>query len=192
MVPYMSVELSRYLAGDPDYTDFNHRIDHDVESLLLVFLHIVRFTCGPKGNLDEDIFVDDKELNLTQWHHESKIEQVAHHKSVDILRLRSTRTLLRLLPAYWKPIAPHIIKLIDIVYPSPTIPLRTGTDICATFRKELEATLRTCQALEEDKHQYGTSMPFQTRAKKRKALTQGSIQHRSKGTQIKRKKLAKK
>ncbi|KJA25405.1 hypothetical protein HYPSUDRAFT_134901 [Hypholoma sublateritium FD-334 SS-4] len=192
-VPYMSIELSRYLAGDPEYTEFDHRIDHDVESLLLVFLHIVRFTCGPKGNLDQDIFINDKELNLTQWHHERKIEQIALHKCVDVLRLRSARTLAYLLPAYWKPIAPHIIKLIDIVYPVPTIPLRTGSNIHGAFRKELEATLRTCQGLEEETHQYGTSMPFQTRAKKRKALTQGSIQqHIGKGTQSKRKKLTKK
>lgn len=191
----MSIELSRNLAGDPEHRDFEHRIDHDIESLLLVFLHIVRFTCGPKGDPEKEIYVNEKELSITQWHHEPLIEQIAHHKSIDLLRLRgSIQFVSQVLPDYWKSIAPNLINLINIVYPSPTIPLKTGHNIRDAFKKELEVILEVCRSLEEDTHDFGTSMPFQTRAKKRKALTQGSrsIQPRtSKGTHTKRKKLAK-
>ena len=83
----MSVELSRNLAGDPEHHIFQHRLDHNIKSLLLVILHIVRFTCGPKGNPDKEIYVNDKELSITQWHHKPLIEQIAHHKAVDVLRV---------------------------------------------------------------------------------------------------------
>lgn len=190
----MSIKLSRNLAGDPEHQDFQHRIDHNIKSLLLVFLHIVRFTCGPKGDPSQEVYINDKELSIAQWHHKPLIEQIAHLKAMDILRLRSPQLLSQVLPAYWKPIAPNILKLIDIVYPSPTFPLKTGHNIRDTFRKELEIALQACRALEEDPHEFGTCMPYQTLTKKRKALTQDSIQRRSgKATRGKRgKKMAKK
>lgn len=172
-MPYMSVELSCNLAGDLAHQGLEHRIDHDIESLLLVFLHIIQFTSGPKGNLNKDIYVNTEEFNVTQWHHEPAKQNIAHMKAIDILRLRSPDELSVLLPAYWKPIIPNIINLIDIVYPSPTVPLRTGHNIRKAFKKELEVALKKCSILEEAPHDYGTCLPYQTRMrKKRKASTQ--------------------
>ena len=175
----MSIELSRSLAGHVGHQDFEHRIDHDIESLLLVFLHIVRFTCGPKGDPNREIYVNNKEFNMTQSHHEPVVENIPHLKGYDIIRLRSPEELALLLPVYWHPISEHIIKLIDIVYPHVAVPFKTGLDIRDAFKKELQSALQTCRQLEDAPHGYGVSLPYQTRMqKKRKASTQ---EHRRAG-----------
>lgn len=166
----MSIELSSKMTGS-SRAPFEHRIDHDIESLLLVLMHIVRFTPGPVGNPKHDILIQPPEFRISQWHHETFVAQIPHLKTSDLMRLRDCEDLQAVLPTYWRPIASIIVNLIDIVYPVPILPLRTGTNLFKAFRQELVNALELCQQLEETPHKYGTSMPFQTRMppKKRKS-----------------------
>lgn len=47
----MSIEITRELGNrgknGKDYVPIQHRLDHDLESVLMVLLHITRFTLGP-------------------------------------------------------------------------------------------------------------------------------------------------
>ena len=170
----MSIELAVNMTGDK--LPFEHRMDHDIESLLHVFLHIVRFTSGPQGDPNEDIKVTVNEIRISQWHHESLVANIPQVKSLDILRLRDVRQMESVLPVYWRPLAPNIIRLIDIVYPQATIPMCTGKDVAVLFKQELMEALAKCRKLEEAPHRYGTTMPHQTRfpLKKRKAVADNS------------------
>ena len=58
----MSIELAVNMTGDK--LPFEHRMDHDIESLLHVFLHIVRFTSEPQGDPNEDIKVTVNEMRI--------------------------------------------------------------------------------------------------------------------------------
>lgn len=170
----MSIELAVNMTGEKE--EFEHRMDHDIESLLHVFLHIVRFTPGPQGDPSTDIKVTINEIRISQWHHECLVANIPQLKSLDILRLRNIRQMESVLPAYWRPLAPNIIRLIDIVYPQATIPMCTGKNIATLFKQELMEALDKCHKLEETPHRYGTSMPYQTRfpPKKRKAVVDDS------------------
>lgn len=174
----MSIELSINMTGKK--VPFEHRMDHDIESLFLAFLHIVRFTPGPAGNPGEDILATSNEIRISQWHHETLVSNVPHLKASDILRLRDIEQLEEVLPEYWRPFASNIVKLIDAVYPQPGLPLNTGKNISQLFRQELVNALEKSRELEETPHRYGTSMPHQTRfpLKKRKIIqdTQSSSQ----------------
>ncbi|KJA27204.1 hypothetical protein HYPSUDRAFT_198478 [Hypholoma sublateritium FD-334 SS-4] len=169
-VPYMSIELSINMTGNK--VPFEHRMDHDVESLFLAFLHIVRFTPGPAGDPGEDILVTPNEIRISQWHHDTLVANIPHVKGSDILRLRDPDEMASVLPKYWRPLAPNVIRLIDIVYPQVTIPLRTGKNISELFKQELNNILAECHKLEDTPHRYGTCMPYQTRfpLRKRKAI----------------------
>ncbi|KJA13142.1 hypothetical protein HYPSUDRAFT_149871 [Hypholoma sublateritium FD-334 SS-4] len=173
-VPYMSIELAINMSGQK--VPFEHRMDHDIESLLHVFLHIVRFTSGPQGDPSKDILVTLNEIRISQWHHETLVANVPHVKSLDILRLREIHEMESVLPDYWRPLAPNVIRLIDIVYPRASIPLRTGKNVASLFKRELMDTLAKCRKLEDTVHRYGTSMPYQTRfpLKKRKVVQDDS------------------
>lgn len=109
----MSIELSINMAGSK--APFEHRMDHDIESLLFAFLHIVRFTSGPAGNPAEDVLIDVDEIRISQWHHDTLVANVPHVKSSDVMRLRYAEELQSVLPAYWRPLASNITNLIDIV-----------------------------------------------------------------------------
>lgn len=172
----MSIELGTNMEN-PEL-DFEHRIDHDIESLFLVFLHLVRFTSGPIGNPTEDIYENTLEIKITQWHHDPLISNIPHLKTSDILRLRIPGVLPAILPKYWLPITANIVNLIDIVYPEPTIPLKTGNNIYRAFRAEMEKIFELCRTLEETPHNFGTCMPYQTQTplKKRKAVEEAPHQ----------------
>ncbi len=80
----MSIELAVNMTGEKE--EFEHRMDHDIESLLHVFLHIVRFTPGPQGDPSTDIKVTINEIRISQWHHECLVANIPQLKSLDILR----------------------------------------------------------------------------------------------------------
>lgn len=166
----MSIELAVNMTGAK--VPFEHRMDHDIESLLHVFLHIIRFTSGPNGDPNEDVLVNINEIRISQWHHESLVANIPQVKSLDLLRLRDVREMQSVLPVYWRPLAPNLVRLIDIVYPRATIPMCTGKGIAQAFRRELMEALAKCHKMQETPHRYGTSMPYQTRVlhKKRKAV----------------------
>lgn len=169
-MPYMSVEIQPDFSRDLD-SPFQHRVDHDLESLFLVLLHIVRFTSGPAGDPKKDIISNKLEVRISQWHHEQLEPEIPHTKSSDLLRLRSAKDIKSVLPKYWSPFTANIANLSKIVYPQKTIPLRTGVDIFTVFRQELVNFLEACKEIEEVPHSYGVTMPFQSASplKKRSA-----------------------
>ncbi|KJA13533.1 hypothetical protein HYPSUDRAFT_209461 [Hypholoma sublateritium FD-334 SS-4] len=153
-VLYMSIELSINMTGNK--VPFEYRMDHDMESLFLEFLHIVRFTPGPTGNPGEDILVMPNEIRISQWHHDTLVANIPHVKGSDILRLHDPDKMASVLPKYWSPLAPNVIKLINIIYPQVTIPLCTGKNISKLFKQELNNILAECHKLEDTPHRYGT------------------------------------
>ena len=162
-MPYMSIELMQ----PPEPVE--HRLEHDLESVLLVILHILRFTRGPTANpVDEG---KPRCFNIAIWHHEPAVELIKRHKICDITDWRKNPEAFN--TNYWKPIAPFLPKLIDIIYPQDVGV--TGPATCRSFNEVLTAARDYCKTLQEVTSNYAAFV-----TKKRK----GSAQDRGKAKQL--------
>ncbi|KIJ90160.1 hypothetical protein K443DRAFT_47013, partial [Laccaria amethystina LaAM-08-1] len=100
-VPYMSIDLMQ--PSKP----LEHRLEHDLESMLLVILHIVRFTCGPTANPSAEVKQD---FNIAIWHYEHTPHLIKGYKRLDIHNMCIEPE--RFITNYWNPIASQITMLI--------------------------------------------------------------------------------
>ena len=162
-MPYMSIELM--LPPEP----VEHRLEHDLKSVVLVILHILRFTWEPTANP-----VDEGKpccFKLAIGHHEPAVELIKQHKICDITQWRKNPEAF--ITNYWKPIAPFLPKLIDIIYPQGVGV--TGPATCRLFNEVLTAARDYCKTLQEVTSNYAAFV-----TKKRK----GSTRDRGKAKQV--------
>jgi len=142
-----------------------HRLEHDLESMLLVILHIVRFTCGPTADPSAEV---KQEYNIAIWHHERVLHLIKDHKRLDINNMRNEPE--QYITKYWKPIAPHLTKLIDVIYPEglhkKKHEMLTGPATCKSFKEVLVAARDVCEGLQEQTPNYAT---FMTKKRKSRA-----------------------
>lgn len=109
-LPYMSVNLLKPSSPDPVI----HRLSHDLESLCMILIHIVRFSYGPIGTINGT--PNEQTNRISQWHHESDIETLEDNKKMDLKAIAENPE--RYINGYWAPIVPYIQKLLYLVYPS--------------------------------------------------------------------------
>lgn len=168
-MPYMSIDLMNPLQP------VEHRLEHDLESVCLVLLHIARFTCGPAGNPIGEV---KKSYCISQWHHEHVIELMKRDKKVDVFEIRKNPAAF--ISDYWTPIAPFITKLLDVVYPgSDRFEMTPGRATCKTFREVLVAARNHCKGEPENAPNYAAFLPSRKRSRT-KSLVQdrGERKHR--------------
>ncbi|KJA19870.1 hypothetical protein HYPSUDRAFT_143273 [Hypholoma sublateritium FD-334 SS-4] len=89
-LPYMAVALMK--PRDP----IAHRMDHDLESVCYVLLHIVRFSLGPVGTR---IGGTRKSHRVAWWHHQRDIKVIKDNKVLDMQKI--IKHLERYLSEYW-------------------------------------------------------------------------------------------
>lgn len=151
-MPYMAIELMS--PSSP----VEHRLEHDLESLCLVFLHIARFTCGPIGNPIGEL---KNSYCISKWHHEHVAEVMKSLKKVDLFELRKKPEAY--VSDYWAPIASYITDLLDIIYPGSDFEMKTGTDTCKQFKAVLIAARDHCNILGETPTNYAAFTPTRKR-----------------------------
>lgn len=104
----MAVKLM-HPSGPP----VEHRLSHDLESLCMVLLHIVRFMSGPvSASVTKPLFESNRVL---QWHAEVNINILRDLKRVDLQEMAKRPEVY--ITKYWAPIAPYITKLLKTIYP---------------------------------------------------------------------------
>ncbi len=143
-MPYMSLSIS-----DPkNSAQVKHQLAHDLESLFLVFLHIVRFLSAPRGD-NEDDNNRSQHLQIARWHHEEKPAFLFSNKKADLLDVYAEPETY--ISQYWHPVIPYLKKLFKAVYPdlsfmdrdysSPITPeafvsiLSQARDFCLTLKE---------------------------------------------------------
>ena len=111
-LPYMAVSLMK--PRDP----IVHRLDHDLESVCYVLLHLVRFSTGPVGARYGSA---RKSCRVALWQHEESIKSIKDSKVTNLIKIISHPQ--RYLSEYWRPMAPfiaQILKLFPVKSASPT------------------------------------------------------------------------
>jgi hypothetical protein len=146
-VPYMSIDLMQ--PSKP----LEHRLEHDLESMLLVILHIVRFTCGPTANPSAEVKQD---FNIAIWHYEHTPHLIKGYKRLDIHNMCIEPE--RFITNYWNPIASQITMLINLIYPGglhkKQHEMLTGPATCKSFKEILVAARDVCEGLQEQTPNY--------------------------------------
>lgn len=109
-MPYMSLDLSAPTKS----AAVKHKLSHDLESLFLVFLHIMRFLSSPRGDIEAD---NDGELKhqISRWHHEPSPNILFSDKRADLLDIFINPE--GYITEYWRPVAPYLKELFTAVYP---------------------------------------------------------------------------
>lgn len=130
-----------------------HRLAHDLESVCLVLLHIVRFTCGPAGAIGNI----KSSYRISQWHYEHNIEIMKDQKIMDVQSISKAPTAY--ITEYWAPIAPFITKLIDVVYPQFKDPQNKKEVTYEAFKDILIEARQQCMSLRENPHKYAAFKP---------------------------------
>jgi hypothetical protein len=157
-VPYMSIELMEPLQP------LEHRLEHDLESVLMVILHIARFTCGPTGDAINEV---KSSFNISLWHHEPVVGLVKRNKEADIFDIHENPT--NFITEYWNPIGHYLIKLIDLIYPGiRQRVMAAGPATCKSFKEVLVAARDHCEGLQEQTANYAAF----TSNRKRKSKAQ--------------------
>ena len=77
-VPYMAVMLMK------PRMPIAHRLDHDLESVCYVLLHLMRFSTGPVG---ARLGGTRKSRSVALWHHEESIKSIKDSKVVDLNKI---------------------------------------------------------------------------------------------------------
>lgn len=128
-----------------------HRLAHDLESLCLVLIHIVRFSRGPIGiNKGQ---VNQKTYRVSQWHHESDMQALEDYKKLDLKEIAEHPEVY--VNSYWAPIAPFISQLIYLVYPGITTNDMDSTSLKhQEFKDVLIAARNYCSTLKEVPYNY--------------------------------------
>ena len=149
-MPYISVELTRPKKSCV------RELRHDLESVILVLLHLVRFTCGPPSASVGEVKVSHR---IAQWHHEFDIDVLKDKKQIDILNVHESPA--EYLTEYWAPIAPYIRELIEVVYGTGDLLAREvkSQATCETFKAVLVRALEHCQTLSETPVSYPPIQP---------------------------------
>lgn len=106
-MPYMAVDLMQPSKA------VEHRLSHDLESLCLVLIHIIRFTSGPTGISVGNTIPEPH--RVAQWHHEANIAILQDAKKMDLKMISDKPEAF--ITDYWAPIAPYITKLLNVIYP---------------------------------------------------------------------------
>ena len=128
-----------------------HRLAHDLESLCMVLIHIVRFLRGPIGTNKGQ--VNQKTYRVSQWHHESDMHALEDYKKLDLKEIAEHPELY--VNSYWEPIAPFISKLIYLVYPGIATNDMYSTSLKhQEFKNLLIAARNHCSTLGEVPYNY--------------------------------------
>lgn len=109
-MPYISLNL----MVPQESSKVQHQLTHDLESLFLVFLHVIRFLSAPS----RDIAGDNnrkKTHQIARWHHEPDVEIMFTDKKSDLRDLYIKPELY--ITEYWRPIAPYLKRLFEAMYP---------------------------------------------------------------------------
>lgn len=94
--------------------EVRHQLSHDLESLFLVFLHVVRFLSAPKGdNTHDNNRVQTHQIS--RWHHEASPTIMFTDKKSDLRDIFIDPKSY--ITDYWLPIAPYLKELFEAVYP---------------------------------------------------------------------------
>lgn len=177
-LPYMSIELLQAYSNNT-ISDFVHRIDHDLESLFLVFLHIVRFTYGPSATEEDKICSASSQLFISQWHHETLTSNLPFLKRGDIDHILRETMPEKLVVKYWAPVAPFLKRFIDIIYTKGGVLPATSHGIAARFRETLVAVLDVCRDLEEKIPNYGACPTKKRKPRRSRAAAPKQKKHHS-------------
>jgi len=134
-----------------------HRLVHDLESVLLVILHIAHFTCGPTADPINEV---KSSFNISLWHHEPVVKLVKRSKVTDIFNMHENLT--KFITKYWNPIDHYLIKLINLIYPGiHQHDMVTGPATCKSFKEVLVAAWDHCEGLQEQTLNYTAFMTNQ-------------------------------
>jgi hypothetical protein len=104
-MPYMAMELMK--PSKP----VMHKLRHDLQSVALVFLHIVRFLGGPVGVTVGDIL---RSHCVAQWHHEHNITIMKDQNNGDIRLIRKNPAAH--VSQYWHPLATYVAQLLTLAF----------------------------------------------------------------------------
>ena len=163
-MPYMSLSIS-----DPENSaKVKHQLAHDLESLFLTFLHIVRFLSAPRGDIESDNDRPDH-LQIAQWHHEASQAFLFSDKKADLLDVYAEPKTY--VTQYWHPIIPYLKKLFEAVYPDLSFIKRDYSSPITpkTFVSILSEARDFCLTLNENSLNYATILAI---PKKRPSTTQ--------------------
>ncbi len=86
-----------------------HRLDHDLESVCYVLLHIVRFSNGPVGT---NVGTTRSSHRVARWHYEKDVQVLKDFKVLDLKKI--IKHPERYLSDYWHPIAPYVSKMLQL------------------------------------------------------------------------------
>ena len=143
-----------------------HRMDHDLESVCYVLLHIVRFSLGPVGTR---IGGTRKSHRVAWWHHQRDIKVIKDNKVLDMQKI--IKHPERYLSEYWRPVAPYIVKILKL-FPAKKEHVSDAkiNSIYTKFRQNLVDAISHCQILNETPFPYaafGPDEPTPTESRKR-------------------------
>ncbi len=130
-----------------------HHLAHDLESLCMVLIHIVRFSHGPIGTNKGQ--VNQKTYQVFQWHHKSDIQALEDYKKLDLKEIAENPELY--FNSYWAPIVQFISQLIHFVFPGIATNNMDSTSLKhQDFRNVLVAARNHCASLNEIPYNYCT------------------------------------
>ncbi|KJA13936.1 hypothetical protein HYPSUDRAFT_150995 [Hypholoma sublateritium FD-334 SS-4] len=150
-MPYMSLSMT-----DPaNLAKVKHQLAHDLESLFLVFLHIVRFLSAPRGDIESD---NDRpqRLQIARWHHEASQAFIFSDKKADLLEVYAEPQTY--VTQYWHPVIPYLKKLFEAIYPDLSFINRDYSSPITpkTFVSILLEARNFCSTLNETSLNYAT------------------------------------
>lgn len=86
-----------------------HRLDHDLESVCYVLLHLMRFSSGPVGTR---LGGTRKSRRVSWWHHERSLTVMRDTKVIDLKKI--IKHPHRYFSDYWRPVAPYIGQILKL------------------------------------------------------------------------------
>lgn len=148
-MPYMAIDLMK--PSEP----VEHRLSHDLESLCMVLIHIVRFTCGPAGTSVGAIKTSHR---VSQWHHEENVTFLKDAKKLDLKEIFDNPG--DYISDYWAPITPYISSLLNTVYPGlETLDMNSRELDSGAFKSILINARNHCATLSEPAANYAAFNP---------------------------------
>lgn len=125
------------------------RLDHDLESVCYVLLHIVRFTTGPVGT---KIGTSRKSHRVAWWHHERDVKVIKDNKVMDMAKI--IKHPERYISEYWRPAVPFIKEMLKL-FPTKGTPSDASMNDCyQKFRNILVRARDFCNGIDEQAFNY--------------------------------------
>lgn len=145
--------MSLSLSSPTRTAEVQHKLAHDLESLFLVFLHIMRFLSSPRGDIESDRN-REKTHHISRWHHEPSEKIMFSDKKSDLLEIYIDPETY--ITQYWRPVAPYLKELFEAVYPDLSFIHRNYDSPItpSTFVSILMKARNHCQDLFETKVNY--------------------------------------